>query len=48
MCGTCYADPNREREQRSVGMARGEPVPYDIQRRELIRRYHWAGGWPRA
>lgn len=48
VCCACKYDPARLREQRAVAFKSGEPLPYDLQRRELIRRFHWAGGWPRA
>ena len=48
VCQRCKYDPAREREQRAVAYKSGEPLPYDLQRRELIRRFHWAGGWPRG
>lgn len=48
ICLGCVDDPVRIREQSEVEAdEHGSMRSGDEQRRELIERYHWAGGWPR-
>ena len=45
VCVHCKADPDRLREQAVVAEA---AMDYSAQRRLLVERFGWYGGWPRT
>jgi ribosomal protein L37E len=42
ICHACHVDPDREREQRWI---EERVTDGKMQRRELVLRFGWAGGW---